>query len=459
MNIRNRQYSTPPSAYQIAFCAVLLCIVGIMLLCNRLTPYIVDDYSYMFSFATGERLHSLKDILPSMAAHRLHVNGRIVAHTIVQVFSLLPAWLFDIANSSLFVLLILGIVRIADAHQHRIFISVCAFCLIWLFCPAFGQVFLWQDGSINYHWSFLLVIAYLIPFVDCFLHNRTPKSAISKILYLLCAVFTGAYTEVASFGAIVLSALLLVMCRLYCKKKCTIFYCLMIVCACIGYISIYLAPAQWINKSNEFVSNGLCVALFRALHGYRKAGTLLIPYAVLLIICLWARADTKRVLLSIAFIFASIAANTLTIAAKWYPDRVASGVFIYILIANVILLNILLSKDELRMPHACAMAVLLLLTANALLNGIADITSTYWQLQNNKEAIAWHKECGYTNATVPIVKTSTRYSALNGLTYLRTDKEDVWPNTSVAKYYELESIIGYDEEWVISVPLTFVNEP
>ena len=35
-----------------------------MLVCNLLTPYLVDDFNYMYSFATGERISSVLDISP-----------------------------------------------------------------------------------------------------------------------------------------------------------------------------------------------------------------------------------------------------------------------------------------------------------------------------------------------------------------------------------------------------------
>ena len=40
-----------------------------MLVCNILTPYLADDFTYMFSFQSGERIRNLLDIFPSMLAH------------------------------------------------------------------------------------------------------------------------------------------------------------------------------------------------------------------------------------------------------------------------------------------------------------------------------------------------------------------------------------------------------
>lgn len=50
--------------------ALLLGIFLLMLLGNVLTPYAVDDWAYMHSFATGERLTRFGEIFPSMAGAR-----------------------------------------------------------------------------------------------------------------------------------------------------------------------------------------------------------------------------------------------------------------------------------------------------------------------------------------------------------------------------------------------------
>mgnify|MGYP003302294110 CR=1 FL=1 len=90
---------------------VVYILVGLlfllMLICNMLTPYIADDFNYLHSFATGERIKSVGDIIPSMIAHAHRMNGRLIAHAFVQFFSLFPTWVFDVVNAGMFVLQIL----------------------------------------------------------------------------------------------------------------------------------------------------------------------------------------------------------------------------------------------------------------------------------------------------------------------------------------------------------------
>lgn len=69
-----------------------------MALLSFLTPMIADDYSYSFSFADYRRIESVGDIVESMAAHRETINGRIIAHSMVQLFLLLPKAVFNTVN-------------------------------------------------------------------------------------------------------------------------------------------------------------------------------------------------------------------------------------------------------------------------------------------------------------------------------------------------------------------------
>lgn len=77
---------------------VMLAVFLTMTLLSFLTPMIADDYNYCFSFADGRRISSVGAIIESMIAHRSAVNGRIVAHSLVQLFLMLPKAVFNVAN-------------------------------------------------------------------------------------------------------------------------------------------------------------------------------------------------------------------------------------------------------------------------------------------------------------------------------------------------------------------------
>ena len=73
---------------------------------NHMTFMMVDDYAYCFSFIEGmPRLASPVEIIPSMAAHYYTMNGRLIAHGLVQLYLLFPPIVFDVSNSIVYVIL------------------------------------------------------------------------------------------------------------------------------------------------------------------------------------------------------------------------------------------------------------------------------------------------------------------------------------------------------------------
>ena len=61
----------------------------------------------------------------------------------------------------------------------------------------------------------------------------------------------------------------------------------------------------------------------------------------------------------------------------------------------------------------------------------------------NRELIEEAAANGETDLQVPRPYARTKYSALEGLPYLNTEDPTDWPNVYMAKYYGVNSIIGY----------------
>lgn len=125
-------------------CFILLAVFLFMALLSFLTPMIADDYSYSFSFADYRRIESVGDIVESMAAHRETINGRIIAHSMVQLFLLLPKAVFNTVNglaAALFVFLI-SLYSDFGLERKNAFVLAIAVLALWYFVPQFGEVFL-----------------------------------------------------------------------------------------------------------------------------------------------------------------------------------------------------------------------------------------------------------------------------------------------------------------------------
>ena len=92
---------------------ILAAIFLLLLFCNHETDLVADDYRYCFSYADGSRITSVEQIFPSMAAHRSSMNGRVIAHFLVQLFLMLPKAVFNPVNALFFTLLVWLICRLA----------------------------------------------------------------------------------------------------------------------------------------------------------------------------------------------------------------------------------------------------------------------------------------------------------------------------------------------------------
>ena len=402
-----------------------------MLVCNLLTLRFVDDYRYVFSFATDERLKRVLDIFPSLVSHTRIMNGRLVAHFFVHLFDILPMWVFDVVNSAMFTWLIVLITKIARGENKRNnLIAVAVFCGIWLFEPVFGQVNLWLAGSCNYLWSAVFGFCFLMPFLRMYLFDQTESSRIRQAGILLLAFCAGAYSESGS-AAFILMAMLLLGLRLLEKKK-------------LPPYLLAAAPAQWENKAAEASFASLYENILRSITMYESFGILAVAYVVMLVFCIAGHCNQKRILLSLVLILGSLAANFILVFANWYHERSAMSAFILLLTANAVLAQELFQAGQYRAHILAAVLVMMLAMPGQGMRGFIDIYYTYVAMESNEAYIVSCAEAGMGDLEVPGIHASTKYCALYGLRYLASDSADTWPNDSMSRYYGVDSMIAVD---------------
>lgn len=426
--------------------ALYALIFAVMLLFNVLSPYIMDDYKYLFSFADDTRMEHLSQLIPSIAAHAHHMNGRLVAHAWVQLFAMLPMWLFDVVNSLVFVLQLMLFDRISRGSRKtsNLMIPV-TFCLIWLFEPVYAQANLWQDGACNYLWSIVFCLIFLLPFVEDFMFDRSIKPFGMQIAFVVWAFFAGAYTETLSAASIFMAGVLVLVMLVYQKKKMRSYWVISLAAAFAGYISIYLAPAQWVEKAAEMHPRILFSNLVNITNIFRSEfGLLTCVFVVLLVIHILEKTDVKTLILASTFFLGALAAHYIMMFAGYYTPRSSIGAFALLAISDLILMYALLDNLKHRVLVASALTILVLATVPAFLAGTLDIMMTSIQLRQNEARIVECRENGILNVELPLIESSTKYSIANGRKYLDEDPS-VWPNYSMADYYGVETIsIAHD---------------
>lgn len=427
-----------------AFIAVLIFISFIMLLCNVLTDLCVDDFCYLGSFSTNERIDSLWDIFPSMAMHAKTMNGRVVAHFFVQLFLIFPLPIFKVINTAMFVFQILLILHLSGAKiNQRWFLALCAFALIWVYEPAFGQVNFWLDGACNYLWSAVAALIFLCPFGKLFVSGTEVKPIYLRILFCIAGFFAGAFAESTAISAIFMSVCLIVLCFI-CGKKVNVWYFAALVCALLGFIFMISAPAEFENKLAEMNFGTLRINFIAALDMLKSFAVLPVSFAVLACAHFYLVKEKRTLLFSFVLALGALCANFVHIFAGYYPGRCASFCVVLFVAADIALAAGLLETDA-RLPIKCAAAALVVIFAYNLAFGVNDVFSTHIKISENEQRIEECREAGIMNVELPMFVTHSKYSAVSGLKYLDTETYDTWPNNHMAAYYGVESIIGYWE--------------
>ncbi|MBR3424172.1 MAG: hypothetical protein IKG80_06735, partial [Clostridia bacterium] len=228
---------------------------------NVMTPYVCDDFVYLFSFGTKERLTNILDVFPSMYVHAFRMNGRIVSHGLVQIFALFPPLVFDIVSSAVSTFIVLFVGKITSKNGFSLVKSAAAFAAIWCFTPNFGQSWLWQDGAVNYMWSVAVLLLFVYPYVKRFNGGRPLDGTGRKILFAVFAYFCGFYSEIASFVAVFIAASVVIADRILHKKTLKTYFLIPLVSAAAGYVSMFLMPAQINAKSGGFSFSSFLNAL------------------------------------------------------------------------------------------------------------------------------------------------------------------------------------------------------
>ena len=250
----------------------------------------------------------------------------------------------------------------------------------------------------------------------------------------------GAWSETMSAATIFMAGLLVVLMRVWQKRKIRPFWILSILTAFAGYISIYLAPAQWVEKAAEMHPRILLENMVVAMDMYvDEFGLLICSFVVMLVISIYEKVELKRLLLAGVFLLGSLAANFIMIFASYYTARSAIGAFALLAIADGILLYGLLDNLKYKVPVTIAVSLLLLATIPAGLAGTVDILKTYVQLRNNEAYIYECRDNGIMDVQLPLIQSSTPYSIAHGRKYLDEDP-NVWPNYSMAMYYGVDTI-------------------
>mgnify|MGYP001168522421 FL=1 len=218
-------------AVRIGIGAFLLIIGSLFYLMNMYTPICGDDYLYSFyltpvaakSFFEGasigfeQKISSFTDVIFSQYNHYFYVNGRTIPHILEQSFAGL--WgenCFNLINVFAFLLLNMLVIWISGKRNLTKFgYWVAAVFFIWFLLPCPVDLFLLMSGALNYTWSAVLCLAFLLVYTKVRQMEKV-NWGVAFLLFLL-VVISGWTHESLVIG--ISGALFIIYCVQYNKRK------------------------------------------------------------------------------------------------------------------------------------------------------------------------------------------------------------------------------------------------
>ena len=187
------------------FAGLLVLIAATMFALNAHTPLQMDDYDYSISWATGKPVSGLADVIASQAAHYRLWGGRSVVHALTQMFLYMGKGVFNIANTVMYLLLLLEIYALAKPREKRFCWTLLLAEHTFLFFGVsfFGTVFLWLDGACNYLWGTVLA---LLPL--CLAPRASEKTDALSVISIPACFLAGWTNENTACGVLAATILL-----------------------------------------------------------------------------------------------------------------------------------------------------------------------------------------------------------------------------------------------------------
>ena len=460
---------------------ILLFIYLVMLGLNFLTPlYYGDDLVYAFIWPNQfmniplpenvVRISSIQDVIISQWRHYFTGNGRTIAHLLVQFFVWQGKWLFNIFNALAFVVLILQIHWISDAGKIslknlRADSICCIFFILWIFNAGFYEVYLWLAGACNYLWSLVILLFFLLPFIQSYFQTESAFLNFSgaKCGFFLLGICAGWGNENTICWLLLFLGLWFI--QLFKNNQLKEWMIWGYIGLLAGYVLLIFAPGNAVRTNyyitNYYMNDWLKVFSWEHIKTRLLTFGIIEDYQLVLwffiltsLIKIQKEKNYKNELviklcnLSKLFCVLSILVNIIMIFAPDFPLRsgFASLVFITISASLIVRIQTILKKDfidifikkKLALIGTCIFAITLFCTywGTYLVwqydKELVDMISIYKQ-SNSKEILEVPE---YKKGSTKLNWASGRHLQNPAL----TSDENEWINVAFARYYGIKGI-------------------
>lgn len=442
----------------ILLCAVMLGIAAFITYLNDLTPLFADDFSYSISFHTIKPIHSLAELFRSQYVHYFAMNGRSVVHTLAQALLWLGKPGLNVCNGLAFLGLCLLICVHASGSLSKIraFQLLAVFAALWFLTPHFAGSYLWVMGAANYLYSPAIILLFLLPYRNA-LSPKQPTGEKARlplaVLNLIWGILAGWSNENTSLALIVCVVLILLVKRLR-KERCAPWMWTGLLGCLIGCAMLFLSPGQ----AKRLANAGGFGALSEWIRRFFSISKDVIQYLWLPIL-LWvaavvllaiqsrrakepgARSLFARLTPSLIYVVGAGVSIYSMVGSPEFPVWIWSSILAFCLCA------VFSALRELRLPDKRALRIGAAGFACVLLAAIGlrfrSVAPELYRVRSEfkaREAVIASLPPG-SSLTVRRITTDCTYSSYSLFWELGGDGSQ-WPNTSVAVYYGLSSIVA-----------------
>ncbi|MGY3766663.1 DUF6056 family protein [Vagococcus vulneris] len=285
--------------YHIIELCTLICLIFFFFILNYYTWYGVDDLFYKF-FITGQftpenstSIKSLSEFIISQRNHYLIMNGRIMAHVLLQFVMQFNKLFFDSLNTVVILMISYLIPSISSNIANEIVLKkypsllsmIICLWLIFMQTAEMSTTYFWVSGSINYVWGALFGLI----LVKIMLSQQKHYLLIGFLSF-----FVGNYSENNGPGFIFFASMIYIVLMiqrtdrfLYVKPL------ISIISGFVGFMVLMFAP-RTMARGNSGVSFQYVIA------NLSKVTTMLIDsnllvYLFLLFSTLWLIKDKENI--------------------------------------------------------------------------------------------------------------------------------------------------------------------
>lgn len=422
----------------VLFMTLLLLIGGTMLLLNTHTPLMMDDYDYSFSWATGERIGGVTDVMASQVAHYRLWGGRSVVHALAQFFLSMDKRVFNAANTLMYLLLLLEVYALARPKSRKWCWEILLLAHAFLFTgiPFFGTVFLWLTGACNYLWGTALALTPLL-----ILRSAQEDGFFARGWHGWLAVpvflLAGWTNENTACGILAITLLLLAI-----QKSRAVrirgWQWAAWAAEAAGVAIMLLAPGNF-ARASSYVGGHPVVELVKRVglataYGGVYLGALLVGILLLWSLCS-ALGVKRRSLWAVILLLGSMASAYAMVASPVFSDRSWTGVIVLALCAMLVLTSDIVS--QVRALDAAKLLILplaLLLLAHSGYKALSDVKAHERAWLSQVTAMETVAAAGEESAAVSSVPSISRYT----MSIIVEEDPSSWPNSTLSRAFGIQ---------------------